>query len=107
MGTNKLIEIIDFAIEREKEAVEFYRYLRERAEFKGQREHLKELEKIEEGHVNILEKIKKQDLTSIDVPEVRTLRLSEYLVPVDDEAELDYATILKIAMKREEKYLME
>lgn len=103
MDTNKLIEIIDFAIEREEEAIEFYRYLQERADFKGQREHLEELEKMEEGHVKILERIKKQDLTSIEVPEVRTLRLSEYLVPVDDKAELDYATILKIAMKREEK----
>ena len=99
----KLFEILDFAIEREKEAVEFYQYLQKRAEFTGQREHLKELEVMEQAHVAILENIKKKDLTNLDVPEVKTLKLSEYLEPADDQASLDYASILKLAMKREEK----
>jgi rubrerythrin len=103
MKSDRLIEIIDFAIEREKEAVLFYEHLKERQQFSNQHDMLDELAEMELDHVRVLEKIKDEDLSEINVPDVNSLNLSEYLEPVDDLKNLSYPDVLRLAMKREEK----
>ena len=44
MTTQEFNEILDFAVAREREAVQFYRDLQQEAKFQDHREMLKELE---------------------------------------------------------------
>ena len=98
----KFDEIIDFAVDREKEAVDFYRTLQNMVKFRERIKFLKELEKAEEGHIKILESIRKGDINQNDVPDVQNLHISEYLVEAPFSEDMGYQDILITAMKREE-----
>jgi rubrerythrin len=103
MVDNRLNEIIDFAIEREKEAVDFYHKLQKRAEFTHQKEALEDLENMERGHIQILENIREKDMSEAVPEDVPDLKISDYLVQGDLSADMSYQDILITAMKREEK----
>jgi rubrerythrin len=98
----KFNEIIDFAVEREKEAVEFYRKLQNIVKFAERKKLLQELEQTEEGHIKILERIRTGDISQKDATEVQNLHISEYLVEAVFYEDMDYQDILITAMKREE-----
>jgi rubrerythrin len=95
-------QIIEYAIDREKEAVQFYHELQESVHFTERRNLLVNLEHMEKGHVAILEGIRDQDIKKIDIPEIEDLHISEYLVYDKPSGDLSYQDILIIAMKREE-----
>ncbi len=98
----KFDEIIDFAVEREKEAVEFYRKLQNMVKFAERKKLLQELERTEEGHVKMLERIRTGDISRKDVAEVQNLQISEYLVKANFSEDMSSKDILITAMKREE-----
>lgn len=60
MTIQEFNEILDFAVAREKEAVQFYRELQQHAQFAGQKEFLKELEGMEMGHIIVIENLRVQ-----------------------------------------------
>jgi rubrerythrin len=96
--------ILDFAIEREHEAVDFYHNLQKStaAKFSAHKEMLQEIENMEKGHILILEKMRQKKMIGKTVTESIDLKLSDYLV-VDEDIQPDsYQNILLIAMKREE-----
>ena len=103
MADEKLNEIIDFAIEREKEAVDFYLELQNRAEFSHQKDALKDLANMERGHIRVLENIKEKDIAEVAPEDVPDLKISDYLVEGNLSADMTYQDILITAMKREEK----
>ena len=103
MIKEKFNEVIDFAIQGEKDAVEFYRELQTKTKFQAQKKMLKEYEDMEKGHVIVLENIRKKGMQNITVKEVINLNISEYLVEVEPNAEMDYQDILILAMKKEEQ----
>lgn len=94
--------IIDFAIQREREAVEFYQELQGKAMFSSQKEMLKELEMMERGHITMLSNIQDKGYEKIEHKQVEDMQISEYLVSEEPEGELSYQDILIIGMKREE-----
>jgi rubrerythrin len=98
----KFEQIINYAIDREKEAVQFYHELQDSVHFTERRNLLVNLEHMEKGHVAILEGIRDQDIEKIDIPEIEDLHISEYIVNDEPTGELRYQDILIIAMKREE-----
>ncbi len=98
----KFNEIIDFALEREKEAVEFYRKLQNIVKFAERKMLLHELERTEEGHIKMLERIRTDDISQKDIAEVQNLSISEYLVVAAFSEDMSYQDILITAMKREE-----
>jgi len=102
MPSDKLNEIFDFAIEREKEAVLFYQHLQEMVRFSEKKQLLQKFEAMERGHIGILETIRREDIESMDVQEVQDLHISEYTVTVSPSAEMSYQDILILAMKKEE-----
>jgi len=103
MDQGKFNSIIDFAIDREKEAVLFYQALQRNAKFNGMKDFLQELEKMEEGHIKVLQSIGKTDVSSMKIPQVDNMKISDYLVPVNKPVEeMDYQDIVITAMKREE-----
>ena len=107
MEKSQLDEIIDFAIQREKEAVLFYRELQESFLFTEKKKLIRSFEMMEEGHIRVLEQIKNQieqkSIESIVVPEVENLRISDYIVEQNTGGEMEYQDILISAMKREEQ----
>ena len=58
----KFDEIIQFAIDKEWEAVKFYQELQKMVSFKGKKEMLQDLENMEKGHVKVLENIKMEPI---------------------------------------------
>ncbi|HDQ13380.1 MAG TPA: hypothetical protein ENN41_01005 [Sediminispirochaeta sp.] len=96
-------EIIDFAIKREKEAVQFYTELEHIAHFASQKELLAEIRGMEEGHVKILENLKNKSLEVIKSHPAPKFSPSTYLVEAQPAADMTYQDILIIGMKREDR----
>jgi len=102
MTRDKFDQIIDFAIEREKEAVKFYQELQEMADFESKKDLFKDLEIMEQNHITILEKIRKQDIEGMKIPEMEDLKISDYLVEPPRSSDMTYQDVLILAMKKEE-----
>lgn len=102
MNQDKFNEVIDFAIEREKEAVQFYLDLQSEAKFQAQKEMLKELESMERGHIVILNNIRERGMGKITVQKVTDLQISDYIADVEPSENMTYQDVLIVAMKREE-----
>lgn len=95
-------KILDFAVEREREAVDFYYDLQKSAKFSAQKTMLQELENMEKSHILILEKMRQRDLNNLSSHPVKDLMIVDYLA--DEEILPDsYQNILLIAMNREDK----
>ena len=95
-------EILDFAVDREKEAVQFYRDLQDEAHFADQKTFLKELENMEMGHIVVIENLRKKQPSEMNLQTIPNLMISEYLVSDINDLDLGYQNILIKAMKREE-----
>jgi rubrerythrin len=100
-------EIVQFAKDKEKEAVEFYSGLAKDALFSGAKETLEGFAKEEQKHYDMLENLGKAETALADykfkwIPDIKR---SNYLVDVDDPKDMSYADLLRLAMKREEKAL--
>ncbi len=102
MGFECLNDILDFAVKREKEAVLFYKELQDLAKFSAQKKMLFELEAMERGHIEILENIRYTKLELIEIPEIKNLKISDYLVKSKPTENMSYQDILISAMKKEE-----
>lgn len=102
MNTQEFNEILDFAVQREQEAVSFYRELQEEVKFADQIQMLKELEAMEMGHIVVIENIRRKGLSETEIKKVPNLKISEYLTSDVDDLDLTYQNVLIKAMKREE-----
>jgi rubrerythrin len=102
MDLKKFNEIIDFAIAREKEAINFYQGLQKEVKFDAQKDLLKSFEDMEQGHVDILESIRNMKFENIKVPEVDDLKIANYVVEIEPSPDMSYQDIIIMAMKREE-----
>ena len=102
MTSQEFNEILDFAVEREKEAVQFYRDLQNQSHFADQQVFLQELESMEMGHIIMIENLRRNQPSEMVIKQVPNLRISEYLVAEADKLDLTYQNILIKAMKREE-----
>lgn len=105
MDRNEFNKILDFAVEREEEAIRFYQELQEMVQFSEKLDLLNEFEAIERSHIRVLENIRSKtsvELNSAPV-EIENLAISDYLVEVSPTPEMSFQDILITAMKREEK----
>jgi rubrerythrin len=102
MEKEKFKEVIDFALEREKEAVQFYEDMQKIVRTKAAVETLKDLAAMERGHINMLMKFKPDDVVNFEPEKVTNLRLSDYMVKTIPTEASTFQDILVIAMKREE-----
>ena len=100
-------EIIRFARDKEKEAVDFYSDLAKNAIFSGARETLEGFAREERKHYDLLGNLgkEKQDLSQYNFEWIPDLKRSDYLVDTDDPKDMGYTDLLRLAMKREEKAL--
>ena len=94
-------EILDFAIQREEEAAEFYTDLSSKVDKKGMRQLLMDFAREEQGHKKKLVAIKMGKKVILPKPTVQDLKISDYLVDVTPRPDITYQDALIIAMKKE------
>lgn len=99
--------VIEFAIEKEKEAVSFYEDASAQQKFSDARKMFKEFADEERKHQALLEGFLKGEKTiaDYDLKWIPDMKRSDYLVDIPYEKGMSYADILRLAMKREEKPL--
>ena len=110
MHFENIAAIIDFAIEKEREAAEFYESLSKKGEdFSGSKKMFAEFAIEEQKHVDILQEFKAKgiakSLEEYKFKWITDIKRSDYLVDLDYEEDMPYNEILLLAMKREEKAL--
>ena len=110
MHFENLEEIIDFAIEKEREAAEFYQKIsNDEEDFSGSKKMFAEFAAEEQKHEIILQEFKTKGITKsleeYQLKWITDIKRSDYLVDLDYEQGMPYNEILLLAMKREEKAL--
>jgi rubrerythrin len=104
MNFGSIDEVLNFAIDKEKEAVAFYNDLSKKESIASLKETFKELAQEEARHVKLLTGIKmnKSVINSYEVKQVADLKISDYLTEKEYVEGMLMEDILTLAMKREE-----
>ena len=101
MALSNADELLDFAIQGEQEAHDFYIDLADRVERPAMKKLLKQFAREEAGHKKKLESIKKGSRSFPYADDVVDLKIADYLVEVEPTGDLTYQEALILAMKRE------
>lgn len=98
-------EILQFAIDREKDAVTFYSERSNEATSKSLKETFLGFSKEEEKHVDLLSDISgnRAKIDAYEFKKINDLKISDYLVEKDYEPGMPMPDVLRLAMKKEEK----
>ncbi len=105
MNEKQFKEIIEFAIDKEIRAFNFYTSASQVAKYSGAKELFSDLAKEEVGHRKLLEKMDIGKVAQAKIETVPNLKISDYMVDVEFKPDLSYADILRAAMKMEERAL--
>ena len=98
---NNTEEALDFAIEREQEAADFYFALAEKMPQMNMTKVLDRFAKEELGHKARLQAIKNKKMVHAEPTQVMDLKIGDYLTEMDADKITDYQSALIVAMKRE------
>lgn len=98
---NSTEDILNFAIDSEQQAVDFYTELAKNAKTDDMREVFQQFAKEEVRHKTRLTSIKETKVFEVSHEKIADLKLSDYLVPVKATPEMTYQEALILAMKRE------
>jgi rubrerythrin len=98
---NTVDEILDYAIDQEQQAADFYADLAKRAEKAGMKEILLDFSAEEKSHKARLLAVKAGERELTPEQEVLDLKISDYLVEIDASEDISYQDALIVAMKRE------
>ncbi len=101
MEPEKLKGIIDFAIDKEQEAIDFYNGLAERVKSDAVAAELRRLAQMELGHKTKLQNINPESFAAVQAPQVEDLKIADYTVEAIPHSEMTWPDILNIAMHRE------
>lgn len=109
MEFKDLNEIINYAIEREKEAEEFYKTISQEETMSGAKEMLEEFAQEEVKHQRILKEfLNKGAVKSLERYKLKwivDIKRSDYVPDMEYSKGMGYNELLMLAMKREEKAL--
>ena len=109
MKFDNLDQIVDFAIEKEREAAEFYTSVSEQESFSGTKQMFAEFAAEEKKHEDLLLKFKETGVTEAlndyQLNWITDIKRSDYVVEMEYTPGMAYNEILMLAMKREEKAL--
>lgn len=94
-------DILDFAMQSEQDAIDFYSELAEKMQNKQMKEVFLDFAREEVGHKARLKKIRDERLFDLAVEQVRDLKIADYVVAGRPSADMEYADALVLAMKRE------
>jgi len=93
--------VLDFAIEREEEAFDFYMDLAAKIERPDMKTLFKQFAQEEKGHKAKLQGVKQGKQLLPAEKQVLDLRMSDYLVADEPTADMTYQKALILAMKKE------
>ena len=102
MKLNSLDEVLRFAIRKEADAAAFYRMAADRSN-PGVKKTFEELAREEDGHKKKLEGFDLKKIDQMELKEMRGLGLSEVMEDVPFSPDMNYADLLRMAIKNEEK----
>lgn len=110
MHFKNLEAIIDFAIEKEREAVEFYQQIsKDEEDFSGSKKMFAEFAQEEKKHEKLLKDFSAKGLSKslqeYKLKWITDIKRSDYLIDLEYQKGMPYNEILLLAMKREEKAL--
>jgi rubrerythrin len=103
VSCSSVVDVVNFAIEKEEKAMDFYRQCADRARNSGIRKFFQELVQEEQRHRDLLKGLDVDKLGEIKLEKVEDLHISDYLVDVPFKEDLTYQAALTLAMKKEEK----
>ena len=103
MDARQFKEMIQFAIGREIDAINFYNQANKMVKHSGTKELFLDFAKQEEGHKKKLEGVLSGKVDVAKIQKVPNLKISDYMVDGELRPDIPYADILRIAMKREER----
>ena len=95
--------IMEYAINKEKEAEKFYNEAAEKATFSGAKELFKSFALEERGHQKLLENFSKDNFERYKEKKIPDLKISDYTVELEYKPDMPYDDILRLSAKREEK----
>ncbi len=94
-------DILDFAIAREQDAVDFYNRLAEKARNNDMRHTFEQFAREEMMHKARLAKIKEEGVITLPSEKVVDLKIADYVVLDSERDDMTYEQALVLAMKRE------
>jgi rubrerythrin len=107
MNFKSFEEIISYAIEKEREAAQFYDDMSRQEPYSGAKKLFEEFAGEEQKHQAMLEDLSsnREKLAEYKFEWIPDMKRSDYLVDIEYRKDMDYTDILRLAMKREEKSL--
>ncbi len=98
---NSINEILDFAMQSEQDAVDFYTSLAEKMQNEEMKDVFLQFAREEVRHKARLQKIKDEGLFDMEADKVRDLKIADYVVHTKTNEDMEYRDALVLAMKRE------
>ena len=103
MDEKKFKEMIQFAIQREIESMDFYDKASKMVKHSGTKDLFLDFMKQEEGHKKKLEEARVGKIALGKIEKIPNLKISDYMVETELKPDIAYGDILRVAMKREER----
>ncbi len=101
MKLDTIEKILDFAIEKEQDASDFYSDLAKKMEKQYMKDIFQQFALEEQSHKAKLQEVKKGNLELSEPKKIMDLKIAEGLTAGDMESDLDYQQALIVAMKAE------
>jgi rubrerythrin len=97
----QLQEIVQLAIAKEQEAIDFYTHLAATARWEAIANELRAIAAMEVGHKKALQAMDVQVAASTINPKAPNLKIADYLVEAEPSDNMTWQDVLNIAMRRE------
>ena len=101
MEQSEIESAIEFAIDKEQEAVDFYNFLSGRVKMKAVAQELRRISEMEEKHRDRLKNMDVTAYTKSVVSPSTSLKIADYLVDKEPTTDMTWQDIIHIAMRRE------
>jgi len=102
MEEKEFKEVITFAIRKEAEAYNLYTTYGELAKSPEAKAMFRELAQQELRHREILEGVEKKDVAEYKLKDIPDLKIGDFVEEEKFSPDMDYASVLRLAIKREE-----
>ena len=102
MELNNFKEVITFAIRKEAEAYNLYTTYSQLVKNPGTKVMFEELAGQEQKHREILEGVEKKDVSEYKLEKIPDMKISDFIDEQEFSPDMDYASALRLAIKREE-----
>lgn len=96
-----ITEILDFAIEREQEAVDFYNEIAAKTDNSEMKKVFEQFAREEMGHKAKLLNIREAGLFNLSFNKIEDLKIADYVVNIEASTDMTYHDALILAMQKE------